>query len=56
MILENEEIINTSKQLKSQGLKTKNALHIACAIYAKADCFVTTDNKVLIIGENFRLF
>jgi len=47
MVVENEEIIELSNQLKSHGLKTKDALHVACAIYAKADYFITTDDKVL---------
>jgi len=47
IIVENEEIISLANQLKSLGLGTKDALHIACAIYAKADYFITTDNKVL---------
>ena len=42
-----EEIINLANQLKIKGLGTKDALHIACAIYAKVDYFVTTDDKVL---------
>ena len=29
------------------GLKQKDASHIACAIYAKADYFLTTDKKIL---------
>ena len=47
MIVENEEIINLANGLKTKGLGTKDALHIACAIYAKADYFITTDDKVL---------
>ena len=47
MITENEEIINLANQLKLKGLGTKDALHVACAIYAKADYFITTDDKVL---------
>ena len=47
MITENEEIINLANQFKIKGLGTKDALHIACAIYAKVDYFVTTDDKVL---------
>jgi predicted nucleic acid-binding protein len=29
------------------GLRPKDAAHIACAIYAAADCFLTTDKKIL---------
>jgi len=47
MIKTNDEITKTAKELKTQGLGTMDALHIACAIYAKADYFVTTDDKIL---------
>jgi predicted nucleic acid-binding protein len=29
------------------GIKTKDALHIACAILANSDAFITTDDKIL---------
>jgi predicted nucleic acid-binding protein len=29
------------------GLRSKDALHVACAIYVKADFFITTDKKIL---------
>jgi predicted nucleic acid-binding protein len=29
------------------GIKKKDAVHLACAIYAKCDCFITTDKRVL---------
>lgn len=29
------------------GLRQMDASHIACAIHAKADCFLTTDKKIL---------
>ena len=47
IVKENEDILKYANQLKAEGLGTKDALHIACAIYAKADYFVTTDDKVL---------
>ena len=47
MIKTNDEITETAEKLKMQGLGTMDALHIACAIYAKADYFVTTDDKIL---------
>jgi predicted nucleic acid-binding protein len=46
-ILKNDEITETANSLKSKGLRTKDALHIACAAYAKADYFITTDDKLL---------
>ena len=47
MMKANDEIIETAKDLKMKGLGAMDALHIACAIYAKADYFITTDDKVL---------
>ena len=35
------------KKFFEQGLKNKDALHIACAIVAKCSYFLTTDNGVL---------
>jgi len=29
------------------GIKEKDALHLACAIFAKSDYFITTDKKLL---------
>lgn len=34
-------------QLMEKGLRQKDAAHIACAICAKADYFLTTDKKIL---------
>lgn len=43
---ENPEIINTAILLNNKGLQKMDSLHIACAIFAKADYFLTTDDKV----------
>ena len=29
------------------NIREKDALHLACAIQSKADCFITTDKKIL---------
>ena len=29
------------------GLRQMDASHIACAVFLGADCFLTTDNKIL---------
>ena len=47
MIKTNDEITEIAEKLKMQGLGTMDALHIACAIYTKADYFVTIDDKIL---------
>jgi hypothetical protein len=43
---ENTDIINTAILLNNKGLQKMDSLHIACAIFAKADYFLTTDYKV----------
>ena len=42
-----DKIINTARNLLNVGLRQKDASHIACAIYANADYFITTDKKIL---------
>lgn len=36
-----------SKEIMDNNIRAKDALHLACAIRAKADCFITTDKKLL---------
>lgn len=47
------EIISQAYSLVSLGLKAKDALHIASAINGKAECFLTTDDAILIKLSNF---
>ena len=46
-----EDNVNVIKQRASEimktGIKTKDALHISCAVEGKADYFVTTDIRLL---------
>ena len=42
-----DEIANIAANLLKMGLRQKDASHIACAIYADADYFITTDKKIL---------
>jgi predicted nucleic acid-binding protein len=44
---ENEAILQYAENLTSYGIKTYDALHIACAVYAKCDYYITTDTKLL---------
>jgi hypothetical protein len=46
-IEENTDIIKTALLLDSEGLQKMDSLHIACAIFAEADYFLTTDDKVI---------
>lgn len=47
----NEDNVNVIKQRASEimktGIKTKDALHISCAVEGKADYFLTTDIRLL---------
>ena len=42
-----DKIADNAKDLLKTGLRQKDASHIACAIYAGADYFITTDKKIL---------
>ena len=41
------EILASSQAIMGLGIKSKDALHIACAIASNADFFITTDKKLL---------
>jgi len=42
-----DSIIDCGIRIMQKGAKKKDALHIACAIEAKCDYFLTTDKKLL---------
>jgi len=42
-----EEILIKGKNLNQKNIKGKDALHIACAIKAECEYFLTTDYKIL---------
>ena len=42
-----ETVVNCANTIMLKGVKKKDALHIACAIEAKCDYFLTTDKKLL---------
>jgi hypothetical protein len=46
-IEEDEKIIDIATQVSQHGIKKMDSLHIACAITAKADYFLTTDDEIL---------
>ncbi len=43
----NEEIYLSSEQIKELGFKSYDALHLACAKYAKVEVFLSTDDKLV---------
>jgi len=42
-----DEIADAARVLMKIGLRQADASHLACAIHLGADCFLTTDKKVL---------
>jgi predicted nucleic acid-binding protein len=46
-IKENKKILKMANKLKEIGLRSKDTLHISCAISAGCKYFLTTDDKIL---------
>ena len=46
-VSESEEVIQLAESFYRRGLKPKDALHIACAVVAEANYFITTDRGIL---------
>jgi hypothetical protein len=46
-VIETPQLIKTALRFEKNGLKTLDALHLACALSAAADCFLTTDDGIL---------
>ena len=46
-IEESQEILNIARMLMKHGIKKLDSLHLACAIKANANYFLTTDNGVI---------
>ena len=44
---ESEEMFNLAREINQKGIKIKDASHLACAIIAKCDYFLTTDDRLL---------
>ena len=50
--MENDEIIKYAVNLQKHGIRTKDALHIACSAYTKSDYFITTDKHLFNLRFN----
>ncbi|MEI7989980.1 MAG: PIN domain-containing protein [Chloroflexota bacterium] len=46
-VLETSEVISIAQSLQEYGIKSKDALHVACAISSTCDYFISTDDLVL---------
>ena len=44
---EDADIVDKAKSIQRLGIKSKDSLHIACAIYSECNFFITTDAKLL---------
>ncbi|MFW6307886.1 MAG: hypothetical protein ACOC08_04520 [Campylobacterales bacterium] len=44
---ESGTVLKKAHELSTLGLKNKDSLHVACAIEAKCDFFLTTDRKII---------
>ena len=42
-----EKILNLSRELKKANIRTKDSLHIACAVESGCEYFITTDSGLL---------
>ncbi len=47
MIRESERIVKTAVELRKDGVKLYDSIHVACAIAAECDCFISTDKRLL---------
>ena len=46
-IEENSAVVDLAKEISATGVKPKDATHVACAIYAGCDYFLSTDDRLL---------
>ena len=43
-----EEILLSGEKIMTIGIRAKDALHIACALYCGCDYFITTDQRLVV--------
>jgi predicted nucleic acid-binding protein len=46
-VIESPLLLENAKVLVALGIQSKDALHVACAVEADCDYFVTTDDNLL---------
>lgn len=46
-VSETPEIVEKAENVKRRTINSKDALHIACAIWAQCEVFLTTDDRIL---------
>ncbi|WP_308891811.1 type II toxin-antitoxin system VapC family toxin [Candidatus Desulfosporosinus nitrosoreducens] len=50
-ISESSHLLKIAEEIKETGVKTKDALHIASAIAANCDYFISTDSRLLKLND-----
>lgn len=50
---ETKWIIDKAREIINLGVKSKDALHVACAVASKCDYFLTTDKRLINKLKNF---
>jgi len=51
-VIENNDILLKANKIVKSGIKTLDALHLSCAISAKANYFITVDDALLKYHSN----
>lgn len=54
-VAESPAILMQARQCEIFGLKGKDALHIACAVETGCNCFLTTDDRIIAMTDQFNL-
>jgi predicted nucleic acid-binding protein len=47
-----KQAVDLARGICAAGIKPKDALHVACAVIGKSDCFLTTDRRLLKCGTD----
>ena len=50
---ETKWIIEKAREIMNLGVKSKDALHVSCAVASKCDYFLTTDKRLISKLKNF---
>jgi predicted nucleic acid-binding protein len=54
LVMETPAILRDARELHKRGLRNEDALHVACALAARCDYIVTTDDSLLKRGNDIR--
>jgi predicted nucleic acid-binding protein len=47
-----DDTVNIAREINKKGISAKDASHLACAISAKCDYFLTTDDRLLKFSDD----